>query len=240
VGRAVDPERVVQRAHAQMREDYVHSARKAYWREKNRRDFAGLAEHEYSEGIPNEEWKRNWEAAKAALTWFLGSRWMALAQALPKDRWLEVDNKNFDETVFQLDGVRVFAIPDFAYVDDDGAPVVVDWKTGRAREGYDEQVLGYALYLSVRYGFPVEKVKASLVYLNDGVEQLVQVDLAAVETFKAYFRKSVARMRELLVDPAGNVPRAEAAFPMTDDAAACGRCVFRRVCGREGAAAKVA
>jgi len=25
---------------------------------------------------------------------------------------------------------------------------VVDWKTGRAREGYDEQVLGYALYLS--------------------------------------------------------------------------------------------
>ncbi|HLL52540.1 MAG TPA: PD-(D/E)XK nuclease family protein [Myxococcaceae bacterium] len=240
VGRSVDPNRVIDRAHHQMREDYKHSSRKAYWREKNRRDFSGLVEHEYAEGVAPEEWKRNWEAAKAALTWFLGSRWMEVARTLPKDRWLEVDNKSFDETVFQLDGVRVFAIPDFAYVDDDGAPVVVDWKTGRMREGYDEQVLGYALYLSIRYGFPVEKVKAALVYLNDGLEQLVQVDLAAIESFKGHFRRSVGLMRELLVDPAGNVPRPEAAFPMTDNVATCGRCVFRRVCGRDGVAAKVA
>ena len=134
----------------------------------------------------------------------------------------------------------MFAIPDFAYVEEDGSPVVVDWKTGKAREGYDEQVLGYALYVSQRYRLPMEKVRASLVYLNDGVEHQVQVDRDAVEGFKARFTQSVARMRELLADPATNTPRDESAFPRTEDLSACTRCAFRRPCGREEAAAKVA
>lgn len=236
-GRRVEPEKVIDRAHRLMREDYAHSMRKGYWRERNRREFAGLVEHEYAEPIAPEQWRQNWEAAKAAISWFLGSRWISVARALPHERWLEVDNKSFDDTVFVLEGVRVFAIPDFAYVDEDGAPVVVDWKTGRVREGYDAQVLGYALYVSQRYRFPVEKVKASLVYLNDGLEQMVQVDAPAVETFRAHFRESVARMRELLADPGGNVPKPIEVFPMTADLGACARCVFRRACGREGAAA---
>jgi CRISPR/Cas system-associated exonuclease Cas4 (RecB family) len=136
--------------------------------------------------------------------------------------------------------VKVFAIPDFAYVDADGSPVVVDWKTGKAREGYDEQVLGYALYVSQRYRLPMEKVRASLVYLNDGVEHQVQVDADAVEGFKSRFAQSVARMRELLADPASNTPKDESAFPQTENLSSCTRCAFRRPCGREAAAAKVA
>ncbi len=238
-GRAVDGAAVEARARKQMQDDFRFSREKGYWKRKYRKAFAGLAEHEYDEPIPNEAWKQNWETVAAALGWFFASRWPALARSLQQPQWLEVD-AGADFSSFTLEGVKVFAIPDFAYVDGSGAPVVVDWKTGKVRDGYDEQVLGYALYLSQRYKLPVERVRASLVYLNEGQEQEVQVDPVAVEGFRARFTQSVARMRELLADPATNTPRGEEAFPQTEERAACVRCAFRRPCGRQGVVAKVA
>ena len=238
-GRSVDPEKVEARALELMREDFRYSRDKSYRTRKYRKAFSGLVEHEYDEPVPDEVWKQNAETVRSALAWFFKSRWPALARGLRPAQWLEVD-AGAEFSTFMLDGVKVFAIPDFAYLEADGSPVVVDWKTGKARDGYDEQVLGYALYVSQRYRLPIEKVRASLVYLNDGVEQQVQVDRDAVEGFKARFAQSVARMRELLAEPASNTPREESAFPRTEDLSVCAHCVFRRPCGREEAAAKVA
>lgn len=238
-GRAVDSHYWIERAHRMMRADYRHSRGKLYWREKNRREFAGLVEHEYSEEIAEQEWKRNWEATRAALTWFFSSRWIPLAKTLRKDQWLEVDHTDFEKSILMLDGVKVFAVPDFAYVADDGTPVVVDWKTGRPRDGYDDQILGYAMYLGSRYNLPVEKVQTSLVYLNEGVEQVVSVDASALDRFRNHFSRSVNGMRALLLDPTKNAPHEAAAFPMTEKIENCGRCVFRRVCGRDSLAPQV-
>jgi CRISPR/Cas system-associated exonuclease Cas4 (RecB family) len=238
-GRPVDAAKVEERALELMRNDFRHSREKAYRTRKYRKTFSGLVEHEYDEPVPDEAWKQNAETVRAALSWFFSSRWPALAQGLKPAQWLEVD-AGADFSTFTLDGVKVFAIPDFAYLEADGSPVVVDWKTGKARDGYDEQVLGYALYVTQRYRLPLEKVRASLVYLNDGVEQQVQVDRDAVEGFKERFGESVARMRSLLADPASNTPKDESSFARTEDPNVCARCVFRRPCGREGLAAKVA
>ncbi|QRN94853.1 PD-(D/E)XK nuclease family protein [Archangium violaceum] len=238
-GREVEPSKVEARALELMRKDFRYSREKGYRTQKYRKTFSGLVEHEYEEAVPDDAWKQNAETVRSALAWFFASRWPALARGLKPAQWLEVD-AGAEFSTFTLDGVKVFAIPDFAYVDADGSPVVVDWKTGKARDGYDEQVLGYALYVSQRYRLPLEKVRASLVYLNDGVEHEVQVDRDAVEGFKARFAQSVARMRELLVNPATNTPKDESAFPQTEDLSSCTRCAFRRPCGREAAAAKVA
>ena len=238
-GRAVEPEKVEARARKLMQDDFRYSRGKSYWTQKYRKTFSGLVEHEYDEPVTDEAWKQNWETVRSALAWFFSSRWPELARGLKPAQWLEVD-AGADFSTFVMDGVKVFAIPDFAYVEADGSPVVVDWKTGKAREGYDEQVLGYALYVSQRYRLPMEKVRASLVYLNDGVEHQVQVDADAVEGFKSRFAQSVARMRELLADPASNTPKDESAFPQTENLSSCTRCAFRRPCGREAAAAKVA
>jgi CRISPR/Cas system-associated exonuclease Cas4 (RecB family) len=237
-GRAVELAEVEARARRLMQDDFRHSQKKAYWTQKYRKPFTGLVEHEYAEPVADEVWKQNWETVRQALAWFFSSRWPALARSLKPAQWLEVD-AGFDFSSFTLDGVKVFAIPDFAYVDDTGAPVVVDWKTGKAREGYDEQVLGYALYVSQRYKFPVDKVRASLVYLNEGLEQDVQVDAAAMEAFKGRFAESVARMRELLSDPVANTPKDADTFPMTADVSRCVYCAFRRPCGRMEAAAQL-
>lgn len=238
-GKAPELGRALDRARGLMRMDYRHSRAKAYWREKGRKEFTGLVEHEYDEPLPEEAWKRNWGTVEEALTWFFGSRWLPLARELRPEQWLEVD-AGFESGVFHLDGVKVFAVPDFAYLDGDGRPVVVDWKTGHARDGYDEQVLGYALYLGGRYRVPVESVEARLVYLNGGQEVPVRVDPEALSSFRAHFSRSVDRMRALLTDPAANTPRPEDAFPLTDDLRACARCNFRRACGREAAALELA
>jgi len=73
-GRSIDGARMIDRAHGLMRQDYVHSRSKSYWSEPYRRHFRGLVEHEYTERIEAEEWKRNWENARAALTWFFSYR----------------------------------------------------------------------------------------------------------------------------------------------------------------------
>lgn len=233
-GLAVEPAKVEERALGKMREEFRFSRGKSYRTHKGRKPFTGLMEHEYGEPVPDEAWKKNAETVRSALAWFFQSRWPALARSLKPAQWLEVD-AGADFSSFTLEGVKVFAIPDFAYVDADGTTVVVDWKTGKAREGYDEQVLGYSLYVSQRYRVPLEQVRASLVYLNDGLEHQVQVDQDAMAGFRARFAQSVERMRGLLADPATNTPRDASAFPMTEETSTCARCVFRRPCGREAA-----
>ncbi len=238
-GRTVEPQAAIERMHRLMQGDFKHSAQKAYRTQKLRKEFMGLVEHEYDVPVSNEEWKQNWETAKGALEWFFASRWPQLARSLSKEQWLEVD-EGFEFSSFVVDGVKVFAIPDFAYRDAEGRAIIVDWKTGKARDGYDDQVLGYALYVATRYRVPYDQIRAQLVYLNDGVETEVEVDEAAITGFKERMKESVGKMQALLADPSGNVPHPDTFFPMTDQVQACARCVFRRVCGREGAASQVA
>lgn len=234
-GRAVEPERLIATAHATMRRDFGRSAGRRYWQQgKARAGFFGLTEHEHQDGVSDEEWRTLWAKARASLEWFFGSRWTDLARSLQEAQWLEVDDDDFDKTVFRLEGVKVFAVPDFAYLEPDGTPVVVDWKNTRSRGGHDSQIIGYALYLSARYGFAPQSVRGRLVYLQDGTEVPVEMDPFALEAFRRHFADSVQRMRSLLADPEKNAPLDEAAFPMTTDMRTCDRCPFRRECGRAG------
>jgi hypothetical protein len=235
-GRAVEPSTVIARWHQQMREDFLFSKARKYASQKGRKEFNGLVEHEYSEDVPVEEWKTLWQNTQAALEWFFQSPWPKVAKSLKKEQWLEVDFMDFEKSIFFLEGTKVFAVPDFAYVDGEGNTVIVDWKTGRAREGYDDQILGYALYLESRYGLSLSKMKAALVYLNEGLEKWVGLEEPALKGFKEKFTSSTSQMRALLADPEKNVPKEEADFTPTDDLSVCARCVFRRPCGREGSA----
>ena len=237
-GRRLEAPRLIDRVHNVMRADFAFSRERRYWGDRIRKEFSGLVEHEYGEELDPVVWKKNWDNVEQAIGWFFKSDWVERARELPKERWLEVDVIDFDKSIFRLDGIKVFAVPDFAFVDHDGSTVIVDWKTGRARDGYDEQILGYAMYMADRYRLPLDRMRASLVYLNDGVENTVRIDPERVEAFKAHFAKSVSSMREFLLDPSSNTPLPENSFPMTDDLATCARCVFRRPCGREKAIAE--
>ena len=188
----------------------------------------GLVEHEYAEPVPDAEWKRNADNALASLERFFAGPYLERARRLRREQWLSIDELD----AFLLDGIRVFAAPDFAYREDDGSTVVVDWKTGRPREGEEEQVQGYVLYAKHKWGVEPARTTAKLVYLGSGDERAVQVDDAALERFRAHFKLSVEGMHALLNDPSQNLPRDIEQFPPTEERARCGSCAFRRVCGR--------
>jgi hypothetical protein len=208
-----------------MREDFALSRRHAY--RANPKWTVGLVEHEYAAAVPDAEWRANWQNAEQCLRRFYASGWPERARALGAGQWLPIDEIGS----FVLDGVKVFAGPDFAWREAGGGATLVDWKTGAPRDEDREQVLGYALYARERWGVPLDKVTARLVYLGSGDEISVQVDPAALEGFRDHFRKSVGEMRALLRDPTANVA-VRTDFPLTEDRASCRECAFRRPCGR--------
>ena len=218
-------EALVARAHERMRDEFAASREGAY--RARPKWTVGLLEHEYRQGVPAEEWRANWLNAEACLRAFYSSSWLSRARSLDRRAWLPIDEIGS----FLLDGIKVFAGPDFAFREGDGV-VLVDWKTGRAREEDRDQVLGYSLYARDRWKVPAERVSARLVYLASGEELDVKVDPEAMQAFLALFRASVARMRALLREPAANLAIRED-FPMTEDLARCRECAFRRLCGRE-------
>ena len=158
---------------------------------------------------------------------------MERARSLRPQQWLEVD-EGAQKSNFDMEGVKVFAIPDFVFADDSGRITVVDWKTGKMREGYEDQVVGYALYLAHRYRVTPESVRCLLVFVNQGEEVEVPVDEATVKRYHLFFEQSVRSMQALLLNAAQNVPVDSAQFPKTEDLRECARCAFRRACGREG------
>ena len=211
-GRRPDTERAILWARGVMREDFRHSRARAYWRERRRLEFMGLMEHEYAEPLPDTEWKRTWENVDWALRWFFQSSWLERAAALQPHQWLEVD-EGADHSWFELDGVKMFAIPDFAFRDEAGRITVVDWKTGAHHPGYTEQVVGYALYLAHRHRTEPHEIHCRLVFLNAGKEVEVPVDGAAVQRFGLHFRESVQRMRGAAGQRRGEHPARRGAVP---------------------------
>lgn len=228
-GQSPSPERMRDQMLARMRGEFRGSRSGHY---KVTEPFAkralGLVEHEYQEPVPDAEWKRNADNAVTSLERFFAGPYLERARTLRREQWLSIDELD----AFLLDGIRVFAAPDFAYREDDGSTVVVDWKTGRPREGEEEQVQGYVLYARHKWGVEPARTLAKLVYLGSGDERQVQVDEAALERFRDHFKLSVEGMHALLNDPARNLPREPDHFPHTDDRSRCAGCAFRRVCGR--------
>ncbi len=216
--------RLIDMAHTTMREQFRASRAGAY--RTNPKRYPGLVEHELCLPVSNDEWKRNWENARSCIARFYEAGWPERARRIPADSWLPVDALD----TFLLDGVTVYAAPDFA-LRENGRLIIVDWKTGTPREEDQKQVQCYVLFAADKWNAPTGSITARLVYLGSGDEIDVAVDDAALEDFKVHFRKSVADMKACLRDPDANTACIED-FPMTENTASCCGCPFRRLCGR--------
>lgn len=227
-------DRLVEDCRERMRADFRYSRSRRYRQLAAGRGF-GLVEHEFAEPIPREEWARGFDHVQASLAAFYKSDWLARARTLSRAQWLPIDE--VDSAI--IDGVKFYGAPDFAYRAGDRGCVIVDWKTGKARDGEREQILGYALYAAHKWGVDADKVDGRLVYLATGEEVKVGVSAEALEGYRAYLRASVARMRDRLREVERNRAQVDD-FPKTENLASCARCAFRRICGREMASQLVA
>ena len=221
-----DLEALISQAREGMRQDYRNSKTGGYWRVP--KSF-GLIEHEYDDAIPAERFKENWEAVELCLRNFASSPILADIKASDPDRYRSIDTLDS----FQIDGVPIWAAPDFAYERPNGRLIIVDWKTGAARPEDDFQLAGYAAYAEQRWGYPPSWVLGALVYLKTGEVRRVPVERSVVDDFQAKARVSIGEMRSVLTDVEGNEAR-EADFARTEHVGRCYGCPFRIECWPAG------
>jgi hypothetical protein len=224
-------EKALDRTHARARSEWAASREKSYWREASR--IVGLVEHEYGEAVPGADWKRLYEqVVEGSLRAFYRSPTLERIRAVPRDRWLSVDELDS----WDFEGTKIWVAVDFAYRDADERVQILDWKTGKERKVDHTQVAIYSLYAQGKWGVPADRVLGGLVYLApDGSAEAEEVVVAAdaniLSACQTEMRGSIATMRSLLADPARNVA-SEASFPRLAERDACRRCPFRRPCGR--------
>jgi CRISPR/Cas system-associated exonuclease Cas4 (RecB family) len=128
---------------------------------------------------------------------------------------------------FDLDGVKVYAVPDFAVKE--GRYILFDWKTGKPSEKDLFQLSFYVLYAQYRWRAAIDEVEVIPVYLSDsncGLQPASVVDLSYV---RQYVQDSAKKMREVLTNVEAN--QADIArCPKTQFVKKCANCRFQEIC----------
>lgn len=216
---------LIERGTRLMRAQYAESRQRVY-RERPG-GAAGLFEHEYRYDLSREEWRAQRDAMERCLRNFFDLEVTHTIRSLPLWRWLAVESLGS----FELDGATVVVKPDFAWRDEDGSVVLVDWKTGMPRpEDERLQLSVYGLFAQRSWGLGVDHVRGIVGYLGTGKVahlQLARHDLAEAEEA---VRASLHAMRAATPDL--QAPLSEH-FPATQDLERCVYCCFKRVCGRD-------
>jgi len=189
-----------------------------------------LTEHEYEIRLPASEWQDNADHVRQCLWSFYASSLWETLRKLPADRWLEIEALSS----FSLEDTKIFVKLDAAFRDEDGHPVLIDWKTGRAPDpDHSMQVATYVLYAAQAWGARPTQVETRLAHLAPGTTETVRLSPRALDAALSRIRTSIRDMRQLL-PPGGANEATEADCPPIDEPRICRRCNFRRVCLAEG------
>lgn len=196
-----------------------------------------LHEHYYPQFHPETERERMVEVAEAVkrcIHWFAVSVLPRLAGVRPE---MEVGVQTVgkgDPEHFVFEGVKVYAIPDYVYVEE-GVWHILDWKSGRPKAEHAAQIGMYGLWAHVKHGVAPERMVLRLEYLQTGESVEVPVTGADLELAKERLRDSVQDMAQYLVE--GDLERNEALdreeWDLCFDPEVCSRCPFYELCARE-------
>jgi hypothetical protein len=163
---------------------------------------------------------------------------LALDNLASREHWLRIAECGADGKVelpefasFSVDGIKVFALPDLAYVHR-GTLHVIDWKSGRRSEGHQTQVLLSSFWaLSTPAGREATAAAGHLEYLAEGAEVIVDIPADLAESISTIVRAGVQEMRALLRDPGSNAPLDRESF-VPRESGLCRTCNFLPLCKR--------
>jgi CRISPR/Cas system-associated exonuclease Cas4 (RecB family) len=211
----------------------LRESRNRDWeRFRSPKQYAMLFEDYYGPGFEDREREAALTFARSCVDGFAQSAYARRAFAIPKSRIRIVDPQQFDDMKFEVDGVRVFAAPDFVVEDEQGGLHIVDWKTGRAGKANVAQLSVYGLYVTEKLGAPLERITAHIVYLRTGEVTRYEHLREGVAEARRRISTYTADVRSRLTDVANNVAGDPDMFPMTDDRSLCRSCKFQEICGR--------
>lgn len=143
-------------------------------------------------------------------------------------------------STFELSGTKVYAVPDFAYLergDSTGEPdrvKIVDWKTGRPSETDRFQLEVYAFYAGEKWSLEPERTVASDVYLGTREVASIAFDSAGLDESRTRVESSIREMRELHFDADASAgdPEPFEMVPEHDASRQCSSCNYRELCDR--------
>jgi len=174
------------------------------------------------------------DVVKACLNNFQKEVYPRLSQVTPEmEIPIAVVGKG-DAEHFMLGEVKVYAIPDYVYVEN-GVWHIIDWKSGRRKEQHEAQLKLYALWAKVKHGISPDRIRLQLEYLQVGEHYeftVTEEDLAEVV---ADISESVQDMRQYLEegDLSKNVGLKKPEWDMCYEPSVCTRCSFFELCRLE-------
>lgn len=215
----------IERTLETMRQDFRDS-REGKWIH-NPKKICRLLEHERDLDVPDATWKALAERAKDCVRSFFRSPYYDIARTLPPDAWMTVERLES----FDVEGIPLWVVLDFAFRRRDGNLTILDWKTGRRPRGAQDrlQLHTYALYAQRVLETPPEHLFCCAYYLLPGTGEEQRVREEDLEETVASIVASAATMRENLDDPERNLASIER-FPRTDDTRPCQTCAYFEPC----------
>lgn len=135
---------------------------------------------------------------------------------------------------FELDGLTVYAIPDYVYRRDETWHIH-DWKAGRPRTDHMKQLAIYGLWAHVKHGVAPEQIRVYIEYLNEGQVAMEPVTMQMLEEARTSIAESSMDMADYLEDGDArkNRPRPKEEWDMTPERQVCVRCNFYELCKPE-------
>lgn len=141
---------------------------------------------------------------------------------------LEVDEGKFD--YIMIHGVKVFALIDALYIDEEGKFVIVDWKTGRFSDYDREQLLVYVLYVMEKYHVKLENIIGRVEYLLTGEHAEYSFKESDINEIKNRVNVDLNVIDAFLIDSDLNIPRPKEDFRKCDSINKCKKCKYRKLC----------
>lgn len=231
----------LEQAYEQIARPFLNQA----WKESKEKLWQGdpknrrcLHEHYYPElhTKPEKEWiAALTEQVKRCIANFVAQVLPRLAGIRPDQEVAIADpEKAGDPESFELEGLKVYAIPDYVYHVEDQWHIH-DWKSGRPKLEHQDQLAVYGLWANLKHQVPPEDILVYLEYLNEGVVACEPVTSEMLENIKEKIRVSVADMADYLEggDRKRNLPLPREDWDLAPTRQPCRSCKFYELCKPE-------
>ncbi|MBU4210979.1 MAG: PD-(D/E)XK nuclease family protein [Kiritimatiellae bacterium] len=139
-----------------------------------------------------------------------------------------------DPESFLFESIKVYAIPDYAYRQEDHLHIH-DWKAGSEKPAHRDQMTIYGLWAHTKHALPPERIQVHLEYLSKGATQSMALTGHDLEHARGLIRESVGGMAEYLVagDIRRNQPLPQEDWELSADLGICRHCRFYELCKSE-------
>lgn len=210
----------------------LRESRNADWdRYGDPKRYTILFEDYYQDGIGVQAQSEAMQQLQRCVEGFANSGFGRRAFGVPKDRLVYIDPKDVGEKRVALGDITLYASPDLVVRGKSGGLHIVDWKTGKPGGPKVAQLAVYGIFVTEKFGIPLEQLTAHIVYVSAG-EHTEQNVLEGVEEARRVISTYVDDVKGRLTDTTANVAGDIDRFPMTEQTQRCRSCNFRELCDR--------